>query len=53
LFDLPWVGPRFTHDVTADGQRILAIAQLSPATAAPLTLVVNWRALLRAAEAAP
>jgi eukaryotic-like serine/threonine-protein kinase len=50
LFDLPWVGPRYTHDVTADGQRILAIVQLSPATAAPLTLVVNWRGLLRAAE---
>jgi Tol biopolymer transport system component len=47
LFDLPWVGPRFTHDITADGQRILAIVQLSADTAAPVTLIVNWPALLR------
>src|SRR6202008_3243371 len=45
LFDLPWVGPRLTHDITPDGQRILAIVQLSPTTAAPVTLVSNWPAL--------
>ena len=46
LFDLPWVGPRQTHEFTADGQRVLAIVQLTPSTAAPLTLIVNWPALL-------
>jgi eukaryotic-like serine/threonine-protein kinase len=27
LFDLPWVGPRMTFDVTPDGERILALTQ--------------------------
>jgi serine/threonine protein kinase/Tol biopolymer transport system component len=47
LFDLPWVGPRMTFDVTPDGERILALTQSASAGTAPLTLVTNWPALLR------
>ena len=47
LFELPKVGPRFTYDVSRDGQRILAVAQKTQAYSAPLTLVVNWPALLK------
>jgi serine/threonine protein kinase/Tol biopolymer transport system component len=46
LFDFAWLGPRNTHDLTPDGERILALVQLSPGTSAPLTLVVNWQSLL-------
>jgi Tol biopolymer transport system component len=47
LFDLPWIGPRFTFDVSPDGGRILALTQPSQAASAPLTLIVNWPALLK------
>jgi serine/threonine protein kinase/Tol biopolymer transport system component len=47
LFELPWIGPRMTFDVTLDGERILALTQTANAGAAPLTLVTNWPALLR------
>jgi Tol biopolymer transport system component len=46
LFDLPKVGPRAAYDVSPDGQRILAVTQKTQAGLAPLTLVVNWPALL-------
>lgn len=47
LFELPKVGPRGTYEVSPDGQRILAVTQPVPATSDPLTLIVNWPALLR------
>ncbi len=47
LFTLPKVGPRITYDVSGDGQRILAVTQREQAASAPLTLVVNWPALLK------
>jgi hypothetical protein len=47
LFDLPKVGPRFTFDVSPDGQRIIAVTRKDDAGTAPLTLVVNWPALLK------
>jgi serine/threonine protein kinase len=46
LFDLPKVGQRSTYDVSADGQKILAVTRQDDAGASPLTLVVNWPALL-------
>jgi Tol biopolymer transport system component len=47
LFDLPKVAPRSTYDISPDGQRILAVTQKTQAGLAPLTLVVNWPALLK------
>lgn len=47
LFDLPWVGPRIMHDITPDAERILALAQQPATASAPLTLIVNWPALLK------
>ncbi|MGQ0720747.1 MAG: protein kinase domain-containing protein [Candidatus Eiseniibacteriota bacterium] len=47
LFELPKVGPRITHDVSADGQRVLAVMRKPEAGSSPLTLVINWPALLR------
>jgi Tol biopolymer transport system component/tRNA A-37 threonylcarbamoyl transferase component Bud32 len=47
LFELPWVGPRMTFDVTPDGERMLALTQSASTGLAPLTLVTNWPALLR------
>jgi Tol biopolymer transport system component/predicted Ser/Thr protein kinase len=37
----------YTYDVSTDGQRILALTEPEHATAAPLTLVQNWPALLK------
>jgi hypothetical protein len=34
-------------DVTADGKRFLSITSLAPSTEAPITLVLNWTALLK------
>jgi hypothetical protein len=47
LFDLAKVGPRKAHDVSRDGQRIIAVTQDLAAASSPLTLVVNWQALLK------
>jgi serine/threonine protein kinase/Tol biopolymer transport system component len=46
LFDLRKVGPRVTYDLSPDGQRILAITRKDDGDSEPLTLVVNWPALL-------
>jgi hypothetical protein len=47
-FKLPKVGGRLTYDVSPDGQSILAVTRRAPATTSdPLTLVVNWPALLK------
>ncbi|MGH8235584.1 MAG: TolB family protein [Steroidobacteraceae bacterium] len=35
LFKLPWIGPRSTHDIAADGERILALVQPSAGPTAP------------------
>ncbi len=35
------------YEVTSDGQRFLLLKSLSAATATPITVVVNWTALLR------
>jgi hypothetical protein len=47
LFELPKVGPRGTYDISPDGSRIVAVTQPSEAAASPLTLIVNWPALLK------
>jgi hypothetical protein len=47
LFDLPKVGPRATYDVSSDGNRILAVTRKGDPGSTPLTLVVNWPALLK------
>jgi hypothetical protein len=47
LFKLPKVGGRLTYDVSPDGQRILAVTRREAGTSDPLTLVVNWPALLK------
>jgi Tol biopolymer transport system component len=47
LFDLAKVGPRKAHDISRDGQRIIAVTQDLAAASSPLTLVVNWQALLK------
>jgi serine/threonine protein kinase/Tol biopolymer transport system component len=46
LFELPWIGPRMTYDVTPDGERFLALTQPANTGMAPLTLISNWPALL-------
>lgn len=45
LFPHVKAGPRKQHDVSADG-RILAVTRNAAAGAVPLTLVVNWPALV-------
>jgi serine/threonine protein kinase/Tol biopolymer transport system component len=47
LFKLAKVGARITYGVSPDGQRILAVTENAEAAAGPLTLVVNWPALLK------
>jgi Tol biopolymer transport system component len=47
LFKLVKIGARFAYDVSPDGQRILAVTQKAEAASGPLTLVVNWPALLK------
>lgn len=47
LFELPKVGPRLAYDVSPDGTRILAVTQPAQTTSIPLTLIVNWPALLK------
>jgi hypothetical protein len=45
LFPHVKAGPRKQHDVSPDG-RILAVTRNAAAGAVPLTLVVNWPALV-------
>jgi serine/threonine protein kinase/Tol biopolymer transport system component len=47
LFQLHPVTPRYFYDVTPDGQRFLVNTADERAASTPLTLVVNWRALLK------
>jgi Tol biopolymer transport system component len=47
LFDLPKLSTRIAYDVSPDGQRILAVTRNPQAASVPLTLLVNWPALLR------
>jgi Tol biopolymer transport system component len=47
LFALAKVGPRSSYDISPDGQRILAVTQNDEAAATPLTLVLNWPAILK------
>ncbi len=47
LFQLHAVVPRYSYDVSADGKRFLVNTADNQAASAPLTLVVNWRALLK------
>lgn len=46
LFEIRPAGPRYTYDVTADGQRFLVNTLLEEASPAPITLFVNWPAIL-------
>jgi Tol biopolymer transport system component len=41
------IDTRYAYDVSADGQRFLVITPVEQTTSAPLTLVVNWPALLK------
>ena len=48
LFDTRPGGPRSGYDVSADGQRFIVNTLAEEATSAlPITLVVNWPALLK------
>ena len=49
LFAIRPVGPRSFYDVSADGQRFLAITgpDQRPAAIPPITVVVNWTAALK------
>ena len=47
LFDLRPGGSRSVYDVSPDGQRFVVNTLAEQATAAPITLVVNWPALLK------
>ena len=37
----------YSYDISADGQRILAIVPAAQSNSEPLTLVQNWTALLK------
>jgi hypothetical protein len=39
--------PGFLYDVSADGQRFIAVQELEHTSTVPLTVVVNWSAELR------
>lgn len=43
----PPINLRSTYDVASDGQRFLIITLAEEAALAPITLVVNWPALLK------
>jgi len=47
LFPMRPVVPRYFYDVSPDGQRFLVNTADEPAASTPLTLVVNWPALLK------
>jgi eukaryotic-like serine/threonine-protein kinase len=50
LFQYVKTGPRRAFDITADAERILAVARRSEAASVPLTLVANWPALIRQSQ---
>jgi hypothetical protein len=41
------INPRSAYDVSPDGQRFLVNTLVDEAASAPITLVVNWPALLK------
>lgn len=41
------IDTRYAYDVSADGQRFLVITPVEQTSSAPITLVVNWPALLK------
>lgn len=47
LFETRAGAPRLSYDVSSDGQRFLVNMPPEAASPAPITLVVNWPALLR------
>jgi serine/threonine protein kinase/Tol biopolymer transport system component len=47
LFDTRLGGLRYAYDVSPDGQRFLVNTIVEDAQAAPITLVVNWPALMK------
>jgi Tol biopolymer transport system component len=47
LFQHTKIGPRKAHDISPDGQRVLAVTRRAEATSSPLTLIVNWPALVK------
>ena len=47
LFDVRPGGPRFSYDVSPDGQRFLVNTLVEDRAEAPITLVVNWPALVK------
>ena len=40
----------YTYDVTADGQRFLALAPAADAEAPPMTVILNWQTELSTAK---
>jgi hypothetical protein len=54
LFPLPWFDTGYCpYEVTPDGQRFLVRATPEKQAGHPLTLIVNWTALLRKGSPAP
>ena len=47
LFPARIAGGNWPYDVSADGQRFLINAQHEQSTSTPLSVVVNWTALLK------
>jgi Tol biopolymer transport system component len=47
LFPHTKIGPRKAHDISPNGQRILAVTRRAEAASSPLTLIVNWPALVK------
>jgi Tol biopolymer transport system component len=47
LFQHTKIGPRKAHDISPDGQRILAVTRRAEAASSPLTLIINWPALVK------
>jgi len=47
LFDMRPGGQRSVYDVSSDGQRFLVNTLAEETASAPITLVVNWTALLK------
>ncbi len=46
MFELQKIGPRFTYDISPDGQRFIAVTRKWESVSAPLVLVDNWPELL-------
>jgi serine/threonine protein kinase/Tol biopolymer transport system component len=47
LFQHTKIGPRKAHDIAPDGQRILAVTRRAETASSPLTLIINWPALVK------